>query len=131
MVKKRNLSNQERLQIIALHSLNMSNNAISKKLKLNRRTVDYNVKKFTESNSIENRHGNTRKKTSLAEDQYICNVSLRNRKMTVPEITSHVNKSLKNPVSYRTVSRRLAQAGLNARVAVKTPLLRAINKKKD
>ena len=80
----------------------MSNNSIAKLLKLSRRTVDYNVTKFCVTNSTKNRRGKTRKKTSVAEDKFIVNISLRNKRLTVPNITAEVNKSLKNPVSEST-----------------------------
>lgn len=131
MAKNKNLSNFTRTEIIALHKQGQSNNQISKTLKIARRTVDYNVNKFKVTKSVNNRRGKTRKKTSTAEDKYIVNLSLRDRKLTVPDVTTHVNKCFKNQVSTATIRRRLIKAGLKGRVAVKKPLLRSINKKKD
>ncbi|CAB0039088.1 unnamed protein product [Trichogramma brassicae] len=72
-----------------LHKTEKSNNKISKILGVSRCTVDYNVKKFKETDSIVNRRGKTRKKTSEAEDKFICNVSLRDRKLTAPDIAAN------------------------------------------
>ncbi|CAB0043169.1 unnamed protein product [Trichogramma brassicae] len=84
------------------------------------RTVDYNVKKFKETDSIVNRRGKTRKKTSEAEDKFICNFPDFSRKFIVTTDASNfalgallsqgkIGSDL--PVGY--ASRALAKAELN------------------
>lgn len=132
MAKAKNLSLDDRNKIIALHSLQMSRHAISRQLKISRRTVAYNINKFCETGSVQNKRRKAHRKTSAKEDNYICQVSLRNRKMTAVEITAEVNGRLKgkSSVSVSTVKRRLREKGLFGRTAVKKPLLRSVNKKK-
>nr|XP_032528103.1 uncharacterized protein LOC116778268 [Danaus plexippus plexippus] len=64
------------------------------------------------------------------EDKFIVVTSKRNRRLTAPEIRAEVNKSRSTPVSLTTVKRRLRDANLFGRVAVRKPLLKPQNKKK-
>ena len=57
-------------------------------------------------------------------------LSLRDRKKTVPQLTEEFNISRDYPVSISTIRRSLKASGLNGRVAVKKPLLRPQNVKK-
>ena len=128
---KPNLAFDKLVSIIAYHKLNMSNKSIAKKLNISRRTVDYNVKKYKETGSI-NRRRNRKylKKTTVKEDKYIVQSALRNRRLSVPDLTEQINKSLNNKISDTTVRRRLHQNGIFGRVAARKPLLRTANVKK-
>ena len=70
------------------------------------------------------------RKTTKAEDNSIILMSKRNRRLTAPEITSGYNRSHSKSISLTTTKRRLRQAGLSGRKAVRKPLLRIGNKKK-
>lgn len=131
MPKTKELSIEMRATIIAYHNNGKSNRQISQELKVPRRTVDYNVKKFKTSESVRNktRSGRPRATTS-AEDRKIVISSKRNRRLTAPEIAAEVNVERFKPLSVSTVKRRLQEADLHGRVAVRKPLLRAVNKKK-
>ena len=54
--------------------------------------------------------------------------SLRNRRLTSPQMAASLNSTRKTPVSTSTVKRRLPDAGLLDRVAKKKPYLRLANK---
>ncbi|XP_052349389.1 intraflagellar transport protein 88 homolog isoform X9 [Oncorhynchus keta] len=56
--------------------------------------------------------------------------SLRNRRLTSPQLAASLNSTRKTPVSTSTVKRRLRDAGLLGRVAKKKPHLRLANKNK-
>ena len=68
--------------------------------------------------------------TTKRDDNYIAQVSTRNRRATVPVITSMIRNNFKKSVSESTVRRRLKDHGLIGRIAVKKPLLRQVNVKK-
>jgi hypothetical protein len=56
--------------------------------------------------------------------------SLRNRRLTSPQLAALLNSTHKTPVSTSTVKRHLRDAGLLGRVAKKKPYLRLANKNK-
>ena len=57
-------------------------------------------------------------------------MSKRNRRLTAPEIISGFNRSHSKSISLTTTKRRLRQAGLSGRIAVRKPLLRLEIKRK-
>ncbi|CAK9824990.1 Transposable element Tc1 transposase [Anthophora retusa] len=131
MSGKKELSIETRALIVSHHSIGKSNREIAKLLKLNRRTVDYNVKKYEDTGSLSNKKRSGRPKiTTPAEDRAITIISKRNRRKTAPEITAEINASRPEPVSLTTVKRRLRKAGLHGRIAMRKPLLRKQNKAK-
>ena len=65
-----------------------------------------------------------------AQQKYIRVCSLRNRRLTGPQLAASLNGTRKTPVSTSTVKRRLHDAGLLGRVAKKRPYLRLANKSK-
>lgn len=129
MGKNKKLSVETRAFIIILHNQGKSNRAIASELKISRRTVDYNVNKYASTKSLRDRKRSGRpRKTTIAEDKRIVLISKRDRRLTGPEIAAQINLSRDLPVSTSTVKRRLREAGLFGRVAVKKPLLRRQNK---
>lgn len=131
MSTRKELSTETRAQIVAYHKIGKSNREIAKLLKLPRRTVDYNVQKYESSGSVSNKKRTGRPKTTTpAEDLRIIITSKRDRRKTAPEIAAEVNVSRQKPVSVTTVKRRLRQAGLYGRIAMRKPLLRKGNKVK-
>jgi transposase len=83
----------------------------------------------TGSNQNKKRSGRPRC-TTEQEDKYIRVSSLRNRCLTSPQLTASLNSTHKTPVSTSIVKRRLRDAGLQGRVAKKSPYLRLANKMK-
>lgn len=129
MGKTKKLSVETRAIIASLHNLGKSNRTIAAELKIPRRTVDYNVKKYASTRSFGDRVRSGRpRKTTTAEDKHIVLISKRDRRLTGPEIAAQINESRDLPLSISTVKRRLREAGLFGRVAVKKPLLRRQNK---
>ena len=57
-------------------------------------------------------------------------MSKRNRRLTAPKKNSGFNRSHSKSISLTTTKRRLRQAGLSGRIAVRKPLLQIGNKKK-
>lgn len=131
MPKTKELSVETRAMIVSYHRLGRSNRQIARELKLNRRTVDYNVNKYKNRASFSNvkRTGRPRATTS-ADDRQIVITSKRNRRKTAPEIAAEINRGREKSISVTTVQRRLRSAGLFGRIAMRKPLLRKQNKVK-
>jgi len=87
-------------------------------------------KRFSETGSIKNKVGKSRKKATTPQtDRRIVRMALKNRKSSAIDI----NKSLSDAgvaVSDRTVRRRLISAGLRARIPRKKPFLNAAQRQK-
>lgn len=131
MAKTKNLTTEMRLRIVNLHQSGKSNREISKILRIPRQTVDYNVIKFKKFGCISNRKGKKKARiTTASDDNYLAQLSIRNRRLTAPELAAFVQKSLKKKISVTTVKRRLHEKGLYGRIAVKKPLLREVNRRK-
>ncbi|CAK9816182.1 Transposable element Tc1 transposase [Anthophora plagiata] len=136
MSGRKELSIETRALIVSHHSTRRSNREIAKLLKLKRRTMDYNDKKYEDTGSLSKKKKKKKKRsvrpkiTTSAEDRAITIISKRNRRKTAPELTAEINASRPEPVSLTTVKRRLRKAGLHARIAMRKPLLREQNKAK-
>ena len=104
---------------------------IAKKLKISYNAVYYSLHRTAQTGSNQNRKRSGRPRcTTEQEDKYIRVSSLRNRRLTSPQLAASLNSTRKTPVSTSTVKRRLRDAGLLGRVAKKKPYLRLANKNK-
>lgn len=104
---------------------------IAKKTNLKSSTVNDIIHRYRTTGSLEDRdRPGPSRKTTAAEDLRMVLLSKRNRKRTAPEITSEVNRERENKISTSTVKRRLQEANLHGRVAVRKPLLRRGNRAK-
>lgn len=131
MPKSKELSIETRAVIVAHHETGKSNGEISRLMKISRRKIDYNVKKFKESASLKNKPRTGRPRiTTFAEDSKLIVTSKRNRRLTAPELAAEANLLRDKRVSVTTVQRRLREVGLYGRIAARKPFLRAENKKK-
>ena len=86
---------------------------IAKKLKILTNAVYYSHHRTvqTGSNQKRRRCGRPRCTTEI-EDKYFRVSSLRNRRLTSPQLAASLNSTRKTPVSTSTVKRRLRDAGL-------------------
>ena len=103
---------------------------IAKKLKISYNGVYYSLQRTGQTGSNQNRKRSVPWCTTKQEDKYIRVSSLRNRRLTGPQLAASLNGTHKTPVSTSTVKRRLQDAGLLGRVAKKKPYLRLANKRK-
>lgn len=129
MAKLREISSETRSAIVTLYDEGKSEREIAAMLKLTKTCV-HNAKnryKTTGSHQDLPRSGRPRATTS-SEDNFIFLTSKRNRRLTAPEIRAELNKT--RPVSLTTIKRRLRDANLFCRAAVRKPLIRPQNKKK-
>ena len=129
--EKRELSSQIWQSILVLTNEGYSMWEIAKKVKFYFNGVYYSRQRTaqTGSNQIRKRSGRPRC-TTKQEDKYIRVSSLRNRRLTSPQLAASWNGTRKTPVSTSTVKRRFRDAGLLGRVAKKKPYPRLANKRK-
>jgi transposase len=131
MGKVREISSETRAVIVVLHNEGKSEREIASKLKLSKTCVHNAITRYKETGTNQDRPRSGRPRaTTSSEDNFIVVTSKRNRRLTAPEICAEVNKTRSEPVSVTTVKRRLRDAKLFGRVAVRKPLLRPQNKRK-
>lgn len=131
MGKVPEISSEIRSAIVILHNEGKSERAIASQLKLSKTCVHNAITRYKETNNYRDRPRSGRPRaTTSSEDHFIVVTSKRNRRLTASEIRAEVNKSRSKPVSLTTVKRRLRDANLFGRVAVRKPLLRPQNKRK-
>lgn len=130
MVKTNEISLEKRCMIISQHKMNISARQIGRNLNLWNTTVSAIIKKYNDTGIIKNKERAGRpRKTTGTEDRRIIITSKRNRRLTAPEIASHINHARERGISVTTVKDRLHKAGLFGRIAARKPLLRPKNKK--
>ena len=130
MVKKGELSIEDRAGILTLHKAGYSTRQIVKKLgnTVSQTTVVYTIKLYRETGSFKSRSRSGRPRaTSAVEDRHTVVKSKRKRLLTAPDQKSELNSTRSTRVSTSTIQRRLREEGLKGRVAAKKPLLRRVN----
>ena len=128
MARKRELSSQTQQSILVLRNEGHCMQKIAKKLKISNNGVYYSLQRTAQTGSNQNRKRSGRPRcTTKQEDKYIRVSSLRNERLTGPQLPASVNGTRKTPISTSTVKRRLRDAGLLGRVAKKKPYLRLAN----
>jgi hypothetical protein len=87
------------------------------RLKILYNAVYYSLYRTAQTGSNQNRTKSGRPWcTTEKKDKYLMVSSLRNRRITSPQLAASLNSACKTPVSTLTVKRRLRNAGLLARV---------------
>ena len=131
MARNKEFSSETRLSILILRNEGYSMREIAKKLNLSCNAVYYSLHRTAQTGSNQNRKRSGRTRcTTEQEGKYIRVSSLRNRRLTSPQLAASLNSTSKTPVSMSTVKRRLWDAGLLGRVPKKKPSLRLANKNK-
>lgn len=128
--KRRPVSSPEKQRIVDLHKDGKSTCDIVDLVGRSSSVVKRIVAKFKTSGSIESspRTGRPRK-TSPRDDRVMARMSLENRFKTAAEISRNLSSTSDIKVSRQTVSRRLRDSGLLARVPAKKPLISKKNQK--
>ena len=117
MARNKDLSSETRQSILVLRNEGYSMREIAKKLKISYNAVYYSLHRTAQTGSNQNRKRSGRPRcTTEQEDKYIRVSSLRNRRLTSPQLAASLNSTRKTPVSTSTVKRRLRDAGLLGRV---------------
>lgn len=129
--KKRELSVEERWEIINYHKLKHSIRKISELTGVKSSTVCDTIARFKKTNSCCSLPRSGRPKVISASDKrYLKLCALRDRRKTVPILTEEFNTSRKFPVSHSACRRSLLSWNLRGSVAARKPLLSARNIKK-
>lgn len=111
---------ETRQSVIVLRNEGHSMRDIAKKLKISLKGVHYCLERKAKCGSNKDRKRSGRpRSTSSSEDKYVRVSSLRNRRLTCPELTANLNSARDVLVSCTTVRRRLQQAGLHGRIQEK------------
>uniref|UniRef100_A0A8C6PQ34 Transposase Tc1-like domain-containing protein n=1 Tax=Nothobranchius furzeri TaxID=105023 RepID=A0A8C6PQ34_NOTFU len=129
MVRKGQLTMEERQTIITLKNVGLSYTEIAKKNKVSVSTVSFHIKRHSGANSDRKRSGRP-KATTASEDKFLRVNSLSDRRLTGQQLQAQLNSGRSKQVSVSTVNRRLGAAGLTGQVAARKPLLRRQNKRK-
>ena len=130
MVKRRELTENERVRIKTLHDAGWSLRKIGKDIKCSHSVVKYTLQTIAETGLYKIRQGRGRKRVLEERDvRQLTMSSTRDRRKTTLDLQAEVNDSRaeSQKVSRSTISRRLREAGLYGRVAAKKPLLRPQN----
>lgn len=122
---------EKRSAIITLIKEGKSQREVASQLKISKGCVQRAIERHAQTGLLEDKPRSGRpRSTTKQEDLLIVTTSKRNRRKTAPEIRSEINITRNKPLSLTTVKRRLRDAGLFGRVAVRKPLLRPQNKVK-
>ncbi len=128
MARGRELSAEQRREIIVLYKQKRSLRKIGNIVNRSPSTVKYTIDRYTQTKSNCNRPGRGRLSLLSENDHcYIRLISRRNRRKTLPEITDEFNCGRKWPVSHSTIRKSLLKWGIKGCVASKKPLLRPQN----
>lgn len=131
MSKRKNITPQQREEIVRLRKGNRTLKQIAEILKISINAVHQALKHVTVTGTTTNKIRKTRKrKTSVQLDRIIHRISEANRHKTAVDIHKEIKDQLLTPISTRTIQRRLNEFGLMGRVARKKPLISEKNRKK-
>lgn len=129
--KKKELSVQERCEIIAFHNTKFSIRKIAELTGHTKSTVHYTIARFKNTNSCENLARSGRPKAVTERDRrYLKLCALRDRRKSLSILLEDFNGGRKTPVSHSVVNRALHSWSLIGRVAARKPLLSSRNVKK-
>lgn len=129
-VKKGNISYEDRFKVIVKAELGQSHRSIAAKMKLNRKSIDSIVRKYSELGSVQDKESSGHpKKSNVRQDRALIWASLGNRRLTAPQLKEEWKNLTGVEASVSTVKSRLIAAGLKGCVATKKPLLTKANRK--
>lgn len=120
MVKIKEFSENERLEIISLHSQNISMRQIAKQFQTNHRTVGKIIKKKEKYGTVKNIPGRGPKYCTTARtNRHILKEIGGGSKITIKQVKENLNLNC----SFTTIRRRLHGGGYWGRIARRTPCL--------
>lgn len=129
MSRKKQVSPEKRVAIIALRNAGYSYREIARLEKVSYGAVQSTLTRFNETKSINDRPRSGRPRvTTKQDDLFVTISSKRNRFHTARDIRANLLESREANVSISTIKRRLGESGLKGCVAARKPLLRQQNK---
>ncbi len=124
------LSEDLKKRIVALHKDGVGYKKIAKTLKLSCSMVNKSIQWFNRTGSTKSRprHGRPKKFSARAQ-RHIQRLCLGNRHMCAPSVAAEVEGVRGQPVSAQTIRRTLHQIGLHGCHPRRKPLLKMMHKK--
>ncbi len=124
------LSEDLKKRIVALHKDGVGYKKVAKTLKLSCSTVAKTIQRFNRTGSTQNRprHGRPKKLSARAQ-RHIQRLCFGNRRMSAASIAAEVEGVGGQPVSAQTIRRTLHQIGLHGCRPRRKPLLKMMHKK--
>ncbi len=124
------LSEDPKKRIVALHKDGVGYKKIANTLKLSCSTVAKTIQWFNRTGSTQNRprHGRPKKLSARAQ-RHIQRLCLGNRRMSAASIAAEVEEVGGQPVSAQTICHTLCQIGLHGCRPRRKPLLKMMHKK--
>lgn len=127
MSKRRELTQEERMLLVEMHSKNMSYREIAKSTNIPHSTVQSVIKRFIHSGTVISTPRKGRQPILSTRDlRKIKNNILKNRHVTLHEIRNELPIN----VSTKTIGRSLTQLGYCSRKAIKKPFISKKNAKR-
>ena len=124
------LSEDLKRHIVALHDDGQGYQKITNILKLSCSTVAKIIQRFKSAGSTQNRSRvGRRKKLSALAERYIQMLSLKDRRRSAVSIAAEIEEVGGQPVSAQTIHRTLHQIGVHGCHPRRQPLLKTIHKK--
>lgn len=131
MGRKPSITPVVRGQVVALHQTGLSGRRIAAQLSISEHAVRNAIGLHKDTDGFVDRpHPGLSPATSTATNRLIVRTSLRNRRLTAPDIKAELHDNLGISISESTVQRRLRSAGLNGRVARKKPFISERNRRR-
>lgn len=128
---RREMSPVLKEQIVRLHKEGRNNSVIAEITGYDRSTVSKFLKRFAVRQSVANNARSGRPKlTSDQSDRVLNRLVLKDRRKSLSDLTSELNNSMPNPLSTRTVQRRLHFLKYNRRKVAKTLTISKVNREK-
>ena len=118
------LSQEQKAKIIALKEAKLSWNKISSQLNIPRSTIRSIWKKYTETNTTDNKSCTGRpKKFTDRDERNLVRLIKKNRKLSLRQLTTKFNDTYPSKMSLRTIRRILKRRKIKSYVAQKKFLL--------
>jgi len=131
MVKISELSTIIRTEIVTKYNLGISVINIAKEYNLSRQTIYYQINKHKNLNQITNvRRTGRNRKTNADADRLIVRQFKKNPLITPKAVALEWNTTSPNPISERTIRRRLIEADIKSYIAKPIPFITPKNKLK-
>ena len=125
MSKRRELSDFDRGRVIGAFQFNHSHFSIATQLKIPLGTVKTIIRSFQSGVAVPQPRTGLPRKTTPQTDRQIARSTRRDgnsRRKTTQTLTADINENIFDPISTRTFSRRLREAGIGKRAAKHVPM---------
>ena len=125
----REMSESEKQTILHLHGMGLSGRKIAENLSISRSTIQKFLQRYNDVGDLENKHRSGRPKiTSARSDTLLSRMVKRNRRQSLSDLLVEFNTSNANPVSKRTLKRRIHDLGYKRCAVGKRTTISCVNR---